>query len=216
MDIFELEKKTVKQLSKIAKDLEIPNLNRLKREGLIIKIAQSLAEAEGLEMRGGVLEIMNEGIGLLRGNYRIGSEDVYVSQAQLRRYELRSGDLVIGHVRPPRESERHHGLLKVESINGLTPDEARKRPKFENLTPIFPNKFLNLEYDPLNLATRMMNLVAPIGGGQRAMIVSPPKAGKTTILKDIANAISANNPEVRNQIMSLIGERPEEVTDMDR
>jgi transcription termination factor Rho len=133
----------------------------------------------------------------------------------LRRYELRSGDLVIGHVRPPRESERHHGLLKVESINGLTPDEARKRPKFENLTPIFPNKLLNLEYDPHNLATRMMNLVAPIGGGQRAMIVSPPKAGKTTILKDIANAISSNNPEVR-QIMSLIGERPEEVTDMDR
>ncbi len=215
MDIFELEKKTVKQLSKIAKDLNIPNINRLKREGLIIKIAQALAEAEGLEMRGGVLEIMNEGIGFLRANYRIGSEDVYVSQAQLRRYELRSGDLVIGHVRPPRESERHHGLLKVESINGLTPDEARKRPRFENLTPIFPNKLLNLEYDPLNLATRMINLVAPIGGGQRAMIVSPPKAGKTTILKDIANAISANNPEVR-QIMSLIGERPEEVTDMDR
>ncbi len=215
MDIFELEKKTVKQLSKIAKDLNIPNTNRLKREGLIIKIAQSLGEAEGLEMRGGVLEIMNEGIGFLRANYRIGSEDVYVSQAELRRYELRSGDLVIGHVRPPRESERHHGLLKVESINGLTPDEARKRPRFENLTPIFPNKLLNLEYDSLNLATRMINLVAPIGGGQRAMIVSPPKAGKTTILKDIANAISANNPEVR-QIMSLIGERPEEVTDMDR
>jgi len=215
MDIFELEKKTVKQLSKIAKDLNIPNTNRLKREGLIIKIAQSLGEAEGLEMRGGVLEIMNEGIGFLRANYRIGSEDVYVSQAQLRCYELRSGDLVIGHVRPPRESERHHGLLKVESINGLTPDEARKRPRFENLTPIFPNKLLNLEYDSLNLATRMINLVAPIGGGQRAMIVSPPKAGKTTILKDIANAISANNPEVR-QIMSLIGERPEEVTDMDR
>jgi transcription termination factor Rho len=215
MDIFELEKKTVKQLSKIAQDLNIPNINRLKREGLIIKIAQSLAEAEGLEMRGGVLEIMNEGIGFLRANYRIGSEDVYVSQAQLRRYELRSGDLVIGHVRPPRESERHHGLLKVESINGLTPDEARKRPKFENLTPIFPNKLISLEHDPLNLATRMINLVAPIGRGQRAMIVSPPKAGKTTILKDIANAISVTNPEIR-QIMSLIGERPEEVTDMDR
>ncbi len=215
MDIFELEKKTVKQLSKIAQDLNIPNSNRLKREGLIVKIAQSLAEAEGLEMRGGVLEIMNEGIGFLRANYRIGADDVYVSQAQLRRYELRSGDLVIGHVRPPRESERHHGLLKVESINGLTPDEARKRPKFENLTPIFPNKLLSLEHNPLNLATRMINLVAPIGGGQRAMIVSPPKAGKTTILKDIANAISITNPEVR-QIMSLIGERPEEVTDMDR
>jgi transcription termination factor Rho len=128
---------------------------------------------------------------------------------------LRSGDLVIGLVRPPRESERHHGLLKVESINGLTPDEARKRPRFEDLTPIFPNKLLSLEYDPLNLATRMINLVAPIGGGQRAMIVSPPKAGKTTILKDVANAISVTNPQVR-QIMSLIGERPEEVTDMDR
>ena len=215
MDIFELEKKTVKQLSKIAVDLNIPNSNRLKREGLIIKIAQSLAEAEGLEMRGGVLEIMNEGIGFLRANYRIGPDDVYVSQAQLRRYELRSGDLVIGHVRPPRESERHHGLLKVESINGLTPDDARRRPRFENLTPVFPNRLLNLEHDPLNLSTRMINLVAPIGAGQRAMIVSPPKAGKTTILKDIANAISIVNPEVR-QIMSLIGERPEEVTDMDR
>jgi len=215
MDIFELETKNVKQLSKIAKDLNLPNTNRLKREGLIVKIAQALGEAEGLEIRGGVLEIMNEGIGFLRANYRIGPDDVYVSQAQLRRYELRSGDLVIGHVRPPRESERHHGLLKVESINGLTPDEARNRPRFENLTPIFPDKLLSLEHDPLNLATRMINLVAPIGRGQRAMIVSPPKAGKTTILKDIANAISITNPNVR-QIMSLIGERPEEVTDMDR
>ncbi|HOT53531.1 MAG TPA: transcription termination factor Rho, partial [Anaerolineaceae bacterium] len=187
----------------------------LKREGLVVKIAQVLAEQEGLEMRGGVLEIMNEGIGFLRSNYRIGPEDVYVSQAQLRRYDLRSGDLVIGHVRPPRESERHYGLLKVESINGLSPDEARKRVRFEALTPIFPDYHLNLEHDPKNLSTRLINLIAPIGGGQRAMIVSPPKAGKTTILKDIANAIAVNHPEVR-QIMSLIGERPEEVTDMDR
>ncbi|MGI6258806.1 MAG: transcription termination factor Rho [Anaerolineaceae bacterium] len=215
MEIVELEKKTNKQLQKIAKDLKVENVKRLKRDGLIVKIAQKLAEAEGLEMSGGVLEIMNEGIGFLRSNYRIGPDDVYVSQAQLRRYELRSGDLVIGHVRPPRESERHQGLLKVESVNGLTPDEARRRPRFENLTPIFPNKLMNLEYDAMNLSTRMINLVAPIGGGQRAMIVSPPKAGKTSILKDIANAISINHPEVR-QIMSLIGERPEEVTDMDR
>ena len=215
MEIIELEKQTTKQLQTIGKDLNIENVKRLKRDGLIVKIAQSLAEAEGLEMSGGVLEIMSEGIGFLRSNYRIGPDDVYVSQAQLRRYELRSGDLVIGHVRPPRESERHHGLLKVESVNGLTPDEARKRPRFEVLTPIFPNEMLNLEYDPMNLSTRMINLVAPIGAGQRAMIVSPPKAGKTTILKDIAQAISANHPEIR-QIMSLIGERPEEVTDMDR
>lgn len=215
MDIFELDKKPLNELRRIAEDMNFPKPIRLKREGLIVKIAQLLAEQEGLEMRGGVLEIMNEGIGFLRSNYRIGPEDVYVSQAQLRRYDLRSGDLVIGHVRPPRESERHYGLLKVESINGLTSDEARKRVRFEALTPIFPNYRLNLEHDPKNLATRMINLIAPIGGGQRAMIVSPPKAGKTTILKDIANAIAVNHPEVR-QIMSLIGERPEEVTDMDR
>jgi transcription termination factor Rho len=215
MDVFELEKMTVKQLRKAAADLNIPNSNRLKREGLIFQIARRLGEEEGLEVRGGVLEIMNEGIGFLRANYRIGADDVYVSQAQLRRYDLRPGDLVIGKVRPPRESERHHGLLKVESVNGLTPDEARRRPRFENLTPIFPNKLLNLEHASGYLATRMINLVAPIGGGQRAMIVSPPKAGKTSILKEIANAIAINHPEVR-QIMSLIGERPEEVTDMDR
>jgi len=215
MDIFELEKKSLKELRRIAEDLNFPKPIRLKREGLIVKIAQVLAEQEGLEMRGGVLEIMNEGIGFLRSNYRIGPEDVYVSQAQLRRYDLRSGDLVIGHVRPPRESERHFGLLKVESINGLSPDEARKRVRFESLTPIFPNYRLNLEHDSKNLSTRLINLIAPIGGGQRAMIVSPPKAGKTTILKDIANAIAINHPEVR-QIMSLIGECPEEVTDMDR
>lgn len=215
MDVFELEKMTVKQLRKVAVDLNIPNSNRLKREGLIFQIARQLGEEEGLEVRGGVLEIMNEGIGFLRANYRIGADDVYVSQAQLRRYDLRPGDLVIGKVRPPRESERHHGLLKVESINGLTPDDARRRPRFENLTPIFPNKLLNLEHGSGFLATRMINLVAPIGGGQRAMIVSPPKAGKTSILKEIANAIAINHPDVR-QIMSLIGERPEEVTDMDR
>ncbi len=215
MDIFELEKKNITELRKMAEELNFPKPVRYKREGLIVKIAQTLGEAEGLEIRGGVLEIMNEGIGFLRSNYRIGSEDVYVSQAQLRRYELRSGDLVIGHARPPRESERHYGLLKVESVNGLDPDKARQRPKFESLTPIFPEKRLNLEYDPKITSMRLINLIAPIGNGQRAMIVSPPKAGKTTILKDIANAISANHPEVR-QIMSLIGERPEEVTDMDR
>lgn len=215
MELLELEKQSLKELKKMAEELNFPKPNRLKREGLIVKIAQTLAEQEGLEMRGGVLEIMNEGIGFLRANYRVSTDDVYVSQAQLRRYDLRSGDLVIGHVRPPREAERHFGLLKVESINGLTPDDARRRVKFENLTPIFPDKILNLEYDPRNLSTRMINLIAPIGGGQRAMIVSPPKAGKTTILKDVSNAIAVNHPEVR-QIITLIGERPEEVTDMDR
>jgi transcription termination factor Rho len=215
MDILDLEKKTLSELRSIAHELGIPRPQRHKKESLILLIARAMGEAEGLEVRGGVLEIMNEGIGFLRHNYRIGPEDVYVSQAQLRRYELRSGDMVIGHVRPPRESERHYGLLKVEYVNGLTPEEARKRPQFGQLTPIFPDKRFNLEYDPKVLSTRIINLIAPIGRGQRGMIVSPPKAGKTTILKDIANAIYANHPEVR-QIMSLIGERPEEVTDMDR
>lgn len=214
MELLELEQKTTRELKKIADELKLPK-QHLKREGLIIKLSQFLGEQEGMQIRGGVLEIMNEGIGFLRTSYRVGPDDVYVSQAQLRRYDLRSGDMVIGHVRPPRESERHHGLLKVESVNGLSPDDARKRVKFEALTPIFPDKLLNLEYDPKSLSTRMINLIAPIGGGQRAMIVSPPKAGKTTFLKDISNAIAVNHPEVR-QIMSLIGERPEEVTDMDR
>jgi transcription termination factor Rho len=215
MDILELEKKTLPELRSIAHEMDIPRLQRIKKEGLILKLARVIGETEGLEIRGGVLEIMNEGIGFLRSDYRVGPEDVYVSQAQLRRYELRSGDMVIGHVRPPRESERHYGLLKVEYINGMSPDEARRRPRFEKLTPIFPDQRFNLEYDSRVISTRIINLIAPIGRGQRGMIVSPPKAGKTTILKEIANAISANHPDVR-QIMSLIGERPEEVTDMDR
>jgi len=215
MKILELENAPLATLRQMASDLSVPNANRLKKENLIMKIRQVEAEREGLEVRGGILEIMNEGVGFLRTNYQVGQEDVYVSQAQLRRYELRSGDLVLGHVRPPRESERHYGLLKVETINGLPPDEVRGRPNFENLTPIFPDKRFDLETDRSVLSTRLINLIAPIGRGQRGMIVSPPKAGKTTILKQIANAISTKNPEVHT-IMALIGERPEEVTDMDR
>ena len=215
MDILELENEPLAKLRLMGKEFDIPNAQRLKKELLILKLRQVEAEREGLEVRGGVLEIMNEGVGFLRSDYRIGPEDVYVSQAQLRRYELRSGDLIIGHVRPPREAERHYGLIKVESINGQSPDEARKRATFETLTPIFPEKRFNLETDRTILSTRMIDLVTPIGRGQRGMIVSPPKAGKTTILKQIANAISQNNPEV-HLIIALIGERPEEVTDMDR
>lgn len=211
----ELENATLETLRERAKELEIPNANRLKKENLIIRIHQAEAEKEGLEVRGGVLEIMPEGIGFLRQNYEIGPEDVYVSQAQLRRYQLRTGDLVIGAVRPPRESERHYGLLKVESINGLSPEEAASRPVFDRLTPIFPETRFDLETDRTVISTRLINLIAPIGKGQRGMIVSPPKAGKTTILKQLANAISARHPEV-HLIVALIGERPEEVTDMDR
>jgi transcription termination factor Rho len=215
LNLLELENEPLAKLRQVAKDFNIANSNRLKKEMLLLKVRQAEAEQEGLEVRGGILEIMNEGVGFLRSDYRIGQDDVYVSQAQLRRYELRNGDLVIGHVRPPREAERHYGLIKVESINGLNADDARRRPNFEDLTPIFPDKRFDIETDRSILATRMINLITPIGRGQRGMIVSPPKAGKTTILKQVANAISQNYPEV-HLIIALIGERPEEVTDMDR
>src|SRR5574337_1274680 len=216
MKILELENEPLAKLRKVAKDLDVANSNRLKKESLILQIRQAEAQKEGVELRGGILEIMSEGIGFLRAsNYRISDQDVYVSQAQLRRYDLRSGDLVIGHVRPPRESERHYGLLKVETVNGIDPEEASRRPVFENLTPIFPDKRFDLEIDHDTLAPRLINLITPIGRGQRGLIVSPPKAGKTTILKQIANSISTKYPDV-HLMVALIGERPEEVTDMDR
>jgi transcription termination factor Rho len=216
MNILELEKKPLADLRQLGKEYKIPRANLLKKEALLIKIRNADAEKEGLEIRGGILEIMNEGIGFLRSErYQISEGDIYVSQAQLRRFQLRSGDMIIGNVRPPRDSERHYGLLKVESVNGLNPDEARNRPVFESLTPIFPDERFNLETRGDILSTRLINLIVPIGRGQRGLIVSPPKAGKTTILKDIANAISTQYPEV-HLMVALIGERPEEVTDMDR
>ena len=194
----------------------IPRSNRLKKEDLILRIRQAEAEKEGIEVRGGILEIMNEGVGFLRtDHYQAGADDIYVSQTQIRRYGLRNGDLILGNVRPPRESERHYGLLKVETVNGLSPEEAKRRPRFESLIPIFPEERFDLETDRNTLATRMINLVAPIGRGQRGLIVSPPKSGKTTILKQIANSISTKYDDV-NLMIALIGERPEEVTDMDR
>jgi transcription termination factor Rho len=216
MDIFELQQVPLGQLRQMAKDLYVPRAARLKKEDLILRIRQAEAERAGLEMRGGILEIMNEGVGFLRSeNYSITSDDVYVSQAQIRRYQLRAGDMIIGHVRPPRESERHYGLLKVESVNGIDPEAAKRRPVFESLTPIFPETRFDLETDRHTLAPRLINLLTPIGRGQRGLIVSPPKAGKTTILKQIANAISTKYPDVL-LVVALIGERPEEVTDMDR
>ncbi len=216
MNVAELERKPLHELRQIALDLDIPKAARLKKERLLMLIRQAEAAREGLEVRGGILEIMSEGIGFLRlENYQPSATDVYVSQSQIRRYKLRNGDMILGHVRPPRESERHYGLLKVESINGLSPEEAARRPRFEKLTPIFPDRRFNLETDRNLLATRLINLITPIGRGQRGLIVSPPKAGKTTILKNVINAISSQYPEVY-LIVALIGERPEEVTDMDR
>jgi transcription termination factor Rho len=216
MNIAQLEAMTLTDLRTMSKDLEIPGASRLKKEDLILRIMQADAERRGLELRGGILEIMNEGMGFLRSDHYLpGPNDIYVSQSQIRRFSLRTGDMVIGQVRPPKESEKYFGLLRVESINGMDPEEAWERPKFESMTPIFPEERFDLETDRHTLATRMLNLIAPIGHGQRGLIVSPPKAGKTTVLKQIANAISTNYPKV-HLMVALIGERPEEVTDMDR
>ncbi|MRR32480.1 transcription termination factor Rho, partial [bacterium] len=164
MNILELENKPLAELRDIAKTFNVVNAHRLKKEALILNICQAEAAQQGVDMRGGILEIMSEGIGFLRSaRYSISEDDVYVSQAQLRRYELRSGDLVIEHVRPPRESERHWGLVKVETVNGVDPEKARHRPRFEDQTPIFPDKRFDLETERDILATRLINLVTPIG-----------------------------------------------------
>jgi transcription termination factor Rho len=212
----ELFDKSLGELRQIAKDLDIPRAQWLKREALVLEIRRAEAEEKGREVRGGILEIMSEGIGFLRSaNYQSGPDDIYVSQSQIRRFDLRSGDLVIGHVRPPRNSERHYGLLKAESVNGLEPAKAKRRPEFRSLIPIFPEERFDLETNPHIISTRIINLITPVGRGQRGLIVSPPKAGKTTILKEMTNAISDKYPNV-HMIVALIGERPEEVTDMDR
>ncbi|MCJ7707389.1 MAG: transcription termination factor Rho [Anaerolineales bacterium] len=216
MNIVQLEAMTLADLRAMSKDLEIPGAGRLKKEDLILRIMQTDAERRGLELRGGILEIMSEGMGFLRAeHYLPGPNDIYVSQSQIRRFGLRTGDMVIGQIRPPKESEKYFGLLRVESINGLDPEEAKDRPVFEHLTPIFPLERFDLETDRHTLSTRLLNLIAPIGKGQRGLIVSPPKAGKTTVLKEVANAISTKYPQV-HLMVALIGERPEEVTDMDR
>ena len=216
MDVLELEKKSIPALRALADELEIEDSRLMKKEELIVNIRKSEAAKEGVEIHGGILEIMNEGIGFLRTNhYKGGPNDVYVSQTQIRRYGLRNGDMVIGNVRPPRESEKHYGMVKVESINLLPPNDAKRRPRFENLVPIFPDERFNLATGQNDLAPRLINLIAPIGRGQRGLIVSPPKSGKTTILKQIANSIISQYPDI-HLIVALIGERPEEVTDMDR
>lgn len=216
MDIAQLESKTLGELRALARDADVPRFSRLKKQDLIIGLLRNEAERQGHELRGGVLEVVDDGIGFLRSdNFLPGQNDIYVSQSQIKRFNMRTGDMVIGQVRPPKDNEKYYGLLRVNAINGLNPEQVKIRENFENLTPIFPERRFNLETAPHILSTRMLNLIAPVGFGQRGLIVSPPKAGKTTVLKEIANAISANYPEVHLMI-ALIGERPEEVTDMDR
>ena len=216
MNIVELESKSLDELQELAKDQEISGYTRLRKSDLIFRLLQAQSEQQGFIFGKGVLEITEDGIGFLRQERLLmGPDDIYVSQSQIRRFGLRTGDMVTGQTRPPKESEKYFSLLKVEAVNGLDPEVAKKRPHFEKLTPIFPKQLLSLETDPKILATRLINLVAPIGRGQRGLIVSPPKAGKTTILKQIANGVMANYNDMHTMIL-LIGERPEEVTDMRR
>jgi transcription termination factor Rho len=216
MDFVELEPKTLGELRDIARSMEISGYSRLKKEDLILRLLRAQAEQQGYIFGGGVLDIVEDGIGFLRpDHYLAGPNDIYVSQSQIRRFGLRTGDMVIGQVRPPKENEKYFGLLRVDAVNGLDPEQAKKRLTFEGMTPIFPDTRFEMENDSHNLSMRLLDMIAPIGRGQRGLIVSPPKAGKTTVLKHIANAISKRYTDVHLMVV-LIGERPEEVTDMDR
>ncbi len=216
MNLTDLETKTRDELQELAKEMGIVGYTGLKKQDLIFRLLQAQTEQQGYLFGGGILEIVEEGYGFLRRDgFLPGPADVYVSQSQIRRFGLRTGDMVIGQIRPPKENEKYYGLLRVEAVNGLEPEVARRRPHFDQLTPIFPRELYDLETDPKNLTQRLINLIAPIGRGQRGLIVSPPKAGKTTVLKHIANGITTKYPEV-HLIFLLIGERPEEVTDVKR
>ncbi len=219
MEIGELEEKKLSELREIARELEIPRVSAIKKQNLVYEIMKADAEAKGNHFRGGILEVVQDdkqSMGFLRSkNYLPGPDDIYVSSSQIRRLGLRNGDMVMGQVRLPKDNEKYFSLLRVESVNGLSPEQAKKRSHYGEKVPIFPDQKLKLETRPNILSTRMLDLVAPIGRGQRGLIVSPPKAGKTTVLKEIANGISENYPDLHLMVV-LIGERPEEVTDMDR
>ena len=216
ISITELESKTREELLEIAKELGISGYTALKKHDLVLRLLQASAELQGNLFGGGVLETMDEGYGFLRqDNLRPGASDVYVSQSQIRRFGLRTGDAITGQMRLPKNGERYYSLLRIEAVNGIDPEQIKNRPHFNSLTPTFPDRFINLETTSDNLATRLLNLIAPIGRGQRGLIVSPPKAGKTMLLKHIANGTSANYNDIHLMIC-LIGERPEEVTDMKR
>jgi transcription termination factor Rho len=218
VDIGVLKKSTITELADIAKGLSIEGYYNMRKADLIFKILQANAEKEGNMFGEGVLEILPDGFGFLRSpnyNYLPGPDDIYVSPSQIRRFNLRKGDSVSGQIRPPKENERYFALLKVEAINSETPDQAQGKILFDNLTPLYPDERIRLEHEPKDMVTRVIDLMCPIGKGQRALIVAPPRTGKTIILQRIANAITTNHPEIY-LIVLLIDERPEEVTDMER
>ncbi len=218
MDIAELKSKKISELTKIAKEMNIVGYADLRKQELIFKILEAQTEKDGLTFSKGVLEVLPDGYGFLRSvdyNYLPSPDDIYVSPSQIKKFNLRTGDSVSGQVRPPKEGERFFALLRVEAVNEENPDVVRDRVLFDNLTPLYPNNRLKLETSPGEYAMRIMDLLTPLGKGQRGMIVSPPKAGKTILLQKIANSILRNHPEVY-LIVLLIDERPEEVTDMER
>ncbi len=216
MQIKELETKKLTELYKLAKEFQIPYYASMKKKELIFAVLRAQAEKDGLIFAEGVLDVMSEGYGFLRPiGYLPSAEDIYVAASQIRRFDLRPGDLVSGKVRPPKDNERYFGLLQVEAVNGTNPETAAERLHFPALTPLFPQTKLVLETAPNRFATRIMDLLCPVGLGQRGLIVAPPKAGKTLLLKEIANSISTNYPSI-DLFVLLIDERPEEVTDMQR
>lgn len=218
MDITELKSKKIAELNLIAKDLNIAGYSDLRKQELIFKILEAQSQKDGVGFSKGVLEVLPDGYGFLRSvsyNYLPSPDDIYVSPSQIKKFMLRTGDTVTGQVRPPKEGERFFALLRVEAVNDDHPDQIRDRVLFDNLTPLYANARIKLETIPGEYAMRVLDLLAPIGKGQRGMIVSPPKAGKTILLQKIANSISRNHPEVK-LIVLLIDERPEEVTDMER
>jgi transcription termination factor Rho len=218
MDINELKSKKIVELGLIAKELNINGYGDLRKQDLIFKILEAQTKQDGLGFSKGVLEVLPDGYGFLRSvdyNYLPSPDDIYVSPSQIKKFCLRTGDTVSGQVRPPKEGERFFALLRVEAVNDDHPDMVRDRTLFENLTPMYPTMRLKLETIPGEYAMRVLDLLAPVGKGQRSMIVSPPKAGKTILLQKIANSITRNHPEIK-LIVLLIDERPEEVTDMER
>jgi transcription termination factor Rho len=218
MDIKELQEMNIHELVEVARGMNIEALSTLRKSELIFKILEGQTEKNGLIYAEGVLQVLAEGYGFLRSakfNYLPGPDDIYLSPSQIKKFDLKTGDTISGQVRPPKDNERYFALLKVESVNYNDPEVAKKVMLFDNLTPLYPEDILNLEHSSKNMTTRLVNLLSPIGKGQRGLIVSPPRAGKTMILQKIANAISTNHPEV-HLIVLLIDERPEEVTDMAR
>jgi transcription termination factor Rho len=218
MDMAEMKTKTISDLLKVAKDMDIQGLGGLKKQELIFKILEAQTEKNGLMFSQGVLEILDDGYGFLRSpdySYLPGPDDIYVSPSQIKKFDLRTGDTVQGQVRHPKDNERYFALLRVEAVNFENPEVAKERIFFDNLTPLYPQEKINVEWEARDISTRIVNLFTPIGKGQRGLIVSPPRAGKTMLLQSIANAAVANQPEIE-LIVLLIDERPEEVTDMER